>query len=454
MTKHKPLSKDQVLVVFFPGPAEIGAVLPAAITTVDRFRERLPKLTTLRLPLHTPPRRNQHPFSHHVEDRGEDAATEDTLVLAHTPVSTTCIPLPLTPVGGRLMFFTHAWSAITADTWILNTVTGFHIELLSPPNLGVIPPPIRFAENNVALIDNELRELISKHAVTEVDPFSPGFISNLFLVKNKGGGYRPVINLRELNQYVTYRHFKMEGIHCLRDLLQPVDWLVKVDLKDAYLTVPMHRDSQHLLRFLWWGRTWQFTCLPFGLSSAPWCFTKILKPAMASLRSRGVRLIVYLDDILILAYSKDQAYRHSAWTINLLQGLGFLINQEKSVLIPTQEIEFLGFLVNTNQAVLRLPSAKLALIRKEIRSSTPQGVLISTHTSLSGRSTGGLQAIFPAPLHYRALQRLKNYALTTGSPLRRRDTSLRKPKSNYDGGSGTPSSGMAGLSSIHTQTSS
>ncbi|XP_040178560.1 LOW QUALITY PROTEIN: uncharacterized protein LOC120912608 [Rana temporaria] len=302
-----------------------------------------------------------------------------------------------------------------ADPWILTTVAGFQIDLLSPPTLGVVPSPIRFAEQNVSLIDNELRELISKHAVIEVDPSSPGFLSNLFLVKKKGGGFRPVINLRDLNQHVAYRHFKMEGIHCLRDLLQPGDWLVKVDLKDAYLTVPMHRESQHLLRFRWWERTWQFTCLPFGLSSAPWCFTKILKPVVASLRSRGVRLIIYLDDILIIAYSKSQAYRHTTWTIDLLQGLGFLINHEKLVLVPAQEMEFLGFLVDTNLAVLRLPSAKLALIRKEIRAVLRKGYLsLRVLARLVGLLAASIQAIFLAPLHYRALQRLKILHLRQG----------------------------------------
>ena len=44
---------------------------------------------------------------------------------------------------------------------------------------------------------------------------------------------------------------------------------------------------------------YQFNCLPFGLSSAPWVFTKTLKPVIALLREMGVRIIVYIDDVLI-----------------------------------------------------------------------------------------------------------------------------------------------------------
>ena len=50
-------------------------------------------------------------------------------------------------------------------------------------------------------------------------------------------------------------------------------------------------------------QSFQFTCLPFGLSSAPWIFTKILKPVTALLREHGVRLIIYIDDILIMSES-------------------------------------------------------------------------------------------------------------------------------------------------------
>ena len=66
-----------------------------------------------------------------------------------------------------------------------------------------------------------------------------GFLSNIFLVPKKDGGQRPVINLKALNQFLHPHHFKIEGIHTLRDLVRPGDWLTKVDLKDAFFTIPI-----------------------------------------------------------------------------------------------------------------------------------------------------------------------------------------------------------------------
>ncbi|CAB4006993.1 Hypothetical predicted protein [Paramuricea clavata] len=60
-------------------------------------------------------------------------------------------------------------------------------------------------------------------------------------------------------------------------------------------------------------------CMPsFRLATAPRVFTKLMKPVVGALRQRGIRLIIYLDDILIMAESHDLALHHAAPTLNLL----------------------------------------------------------------------------------------------------------------------------------------
>ena len=93
-----------------------------------------------------------------------------------------------------------------------------------------------------------------------------------FLVPKSDGSWRPVVNLKSLNTWVVPHHFKMESIRTVKGLLIQGDWLVKLDLKDAYLSIPIHRPHQKFLRFQrfqWDSREWQFQALPFGLSSAP-----------------------------------------------------------------------------------------------------------------------------------------------------------------------------------------
>ena len=86
-----------------------------------------------------------------------------------------------------------------------------------------------------------------------------------------------------------------KGWHVVRDLLQRNDWLVSIDLKDAYLSIQIAEgDRKFYVCFLWKEKTYEFWCLLFGLSSAPRVFTKLLKSVMALLRRQGIRTIIFL----------------------------------------------------------------------------------------------------------------------------------------------------------------
>ena len=102
------------------------------------------------------------------------------------------------------------------------------------------------------------RITLAKGAVIETQPAQEGFVSQIFLVEKKEGGQRPVINLKALNTFFKHEHFKMEGLHILPDLIQSEDWMIKLDLKDAYLQVPIHTEHQHLLQFQWEDKSYQF----------------------------------------------------------------------------------------------------------------------------------------------------------------------------------------------------
>uniref|UniRef100_A0A1X7V7E5 Reverse transcriptase domain-containing protein n=1 Tax=Amphimedon queenslandica TaxID=400682 RepID=A0A1X7V7E5_AMPQE len=144
-----------------------------------------------------------------------------------------------------------------------------------------------------------------KGAVTTVhSQKKDSFVSTLFLVQKTDGGQRPVISLKPPNNFVNTPHFKMEGIHSLKTLLRRGNWLVKMYLKDAYFSIPIHPEHQKFLSFTWGNTNYQFTCLQFGLMSAPWVFTKTMRPAAALGRELGMQMVCYIDDILVIAESK------------------------------------------------------------------------------------------------------------------------------------------------------
>ena len=319
-------------------------------------------------------------------------------------------------VAGRLAKFVNIWKVLTQDSWVLQTVKGFQIPSVGQPVQHQRPAIPCFPLEQLAQIQEEISSLREKGAISVVaDPShsqkQTEFFSNLFLVPKKNGSMRPVINLKALNRWVETPHFKMEGLPTLQDLLRQGDWLVKVDFM-----VPVHPDHHPYMRFVLEGVTYQFTCLPFGLACAPWVFTKLMKTVVTLLRSWGFRMIIYINDILVMAESATLVRQHLEVLVHLLQCLSFLINFEKSVMSPTQELEFLGMVVNTNTLIVSLPADKIRQIRSEatrIFNMASLSACLLSH--FLGKLNAATQAVAPAPLFFRYLQQDLQSALAHGN---------------------------------------
>ena len=103
---------------------------------------------------------------------------------------------------------------------------------------------------------------------------------------------------------------------------------------------------------------YQFNCLPFHLSSAPWVLMKSTRLIVATLKFMGMRVIIYTDNILIMDEFRTMAKEHRAGLIFLLENLGFIIDHPKSLLVPVQEINFLGFVINSANMDFRMLGEK------------------------------------------------------------------------------------------------
>lgn len=104
--------------------------------------------------------------------------------------------------------------------------------------------------------------------------------------------------------------------------------MCRLDLKDAYLLVAIDENNKKYLRFRYREQLYQFNELPFGLSSAPFVFTKLGKPIVNWLREKGIRVVIYLDDFLIFGCTSAECLKNTKEAASILEVLGFLINWE------------------------------------------------------------------------------------------------------------------------------
>ena len=170
-----------------------------------------------------------------------------------------------------------------------------------------------------------------------------GFYSKLFLVPKPGKKWRPVIDLSLLNNHLSVPTFKMETAEVIRNAICKGEWVVSIDLTDAYFHIPIHEKFQHLLRFHVAGKSYQFRALPFGIATAPLEFSRVVKEVKLMLQNRGIQVHQYLDDWLLRAPSEEMCLQHSKQLVAFVQELGWVINLKKSELKPTQNFDFLGY---------------------------------------------------------------------------------------------------------------
>ena len=232
------------------------------------------------------------------------------------------------------------WSDKGTDPWVVEVLRwGYRIPSRWAPTLSEEPIPYpSYSPSSIRgkALEGEVLSLLEKEAIELAPLPSPGYYSRLFVVVKASGSWRPVIDLSLLNLKVQKTSFKMETLQSVLLSVWAGDWMVSLDLKDAYLQVPMHPDSRKFLRFVALGKVYEFKVLCFGLSMAPQVFTLVMATVSALLHCSGIRLRRYLDDWLVQASSREQVLRALDTVLQLCHSLGIVVNWEKFKLIPTQ----------------------------------------------------------------------------------------------------------------------
>jgi len=274
-----------------------------------------------------------------------------------------------------------------------------------PTSLHPICPSDSHHLKNI-IIQEQIDSLLSKGALEEVpQPVGPGFYSRLFVVPKPNGTWRPIIDLKRLNDFVLIPRFKMESLHTVWAALIPGNLTFSIDLSDAYFHVPMHPSSRKYLRIFFQGKVYQFKALPFGLSTSPWIFTKVMAEVKVMSHLQGILLYLYLDDWLVQIMNYLQGLAQASFMVDLCAQLGLLVNLDKSDLVPSYQFDFLGATFNLDLCrvfpkqdnILKL-QAKLQLFLQSLSRTAREW------QSLLGSMASQSHFILYARLHMRPLQ--------------------------------------------------
>ena len=153
--------------------------------------------------------------------------------------------------------------------------------------------------------------------------------------------------------------------------------LAKLYIKSAYRNIPVHPGDCHVHGIRWRGRTLVDACLPFGLCSATKIFNATADALEWMITHQGgahIDFVIHSLDVFLFGGSPgtDSCAEALGAALQIIKDLGFLIMSEK-VVGATEQIDFLGFVLDTEALEIRLSQEKLWRIRPTLHSWRDRG---------------------------------------------------------------------------------
>ena len=201
--------------------------------------------------------------------------------------------------------------------------------------------------------------------------------------------FRLISDCRVLNSALNPPKFRLENWKDILPQVRKGDWGVKLDIKNAYFHLENSPRLKPYLRLLIGGKLFQMEGEVFGLSTMPFDWQKLMNTFLKKWRQGGLTVFIYLDDILLLGPSPESVRKALRVVLTDLDSSGLLLNMEKSVIEPVQELDHLGFHLNLKEGLLQVPAQKMKTIRKEL------GKLL-THSVISPRKVSSILGVVRA----------------------------------------------------------
>lgn len=310
--------------------------------------------------------------------------------------------------AAQLSKFYNQWCLITTDRTLLSWINGYKLSFSKPVVQNTPPTIVKHSDTEKAHFNKAIQQLLTIGAISECEPCEGQFLSSIFIRPKPNGKMRLILNLKSLNKFIDTSHFKLEDFRTAIKLVSKDNYMANIDLKDAYHLIKIHEHSRKYLRFIWDGLTYEFNVLPFGLNTAPYIFTKVMKPVVKLLRTCGYLSTIYLDDIYLIGQSYRDCKENLYITQKLLKSLGLLINVEKSNLTPSKSCKFLGLIIDSKNLQVKLPIDKRTHIQHELtKMMNRANCTIRKFAQLVGLLISACPAIEYGMLYTKEFERLK-----------------------------------------------
>ena len=271
-------------------------------------------------------------------------------------------------VVGSLKRHIQFWESIGANSFILSTIRdGYKIPFYETPHSAYFKNN-KSATTHSDFVSAEINELLKTGRIRQLS--TPPTVVNPLSVDEKDGKCRLILDLRYVNLHVWTQYMKYEDFRSFRSFLKKDSFMFSFDLKSGYHHIEIFEEHTQYLGFSWTEkgitRFYVFLVLPFGLTSAGYIFTKVVRVPVRYWRSFGIKIVVYLDDGIGAVEGRDRCAEVAQFVKSSLEKFGFICNVKKSIWLPTQSMSWLGLVINTEDYTLKISQKRIEKVFSKI----------------------------------------------------------------------------------------
>lgn len=211
-----------------------------------------------------------------------------------------------------------------------------------PINLPSYRLPVHLKNKATKVIDNYEENGILKPSDSE-------YCSPVILIKKPDSDdVRVTIDYRALNAKSKKDPFTSPRIDDLIDKLHGADCFSKIDVRAAYHNIEVAPEDRHKTAFRFNGKLYEWTRTPFGLSSAPGTYNRLMSIILNKMDDFTAG---YFDDVIVFSKGKENHWKHLDEVLSSLYESGLKLNKEKCKFF-VDNVEFLGYNISENSVTL------------------------------------------------------------------------------------------------------
>ena len=232
--------------------------------------------------------------------------------------------------------------AFSTSKYDLGLTTELEFEIPTTNQAPITVPPYRLPYQKKQILREILPEMISAGII---EPSTSNYNNPIVLVRKTNGDHRLCLDMRRLNEVTVPANMPIPNVSECMDILRGKNYFSSLDLNAAYHQIPIKQEHRHKTAFVANNRKYQFRSMLFGARSAPFYFAYLMEKVLGTMNF--LKLLVYLDDILIFSKSFETHLHRIEETLQRLKSANLKLKPSKCSLAHSQT-RFLGFIVSRN----------------------------------------------------------------------------------------------------------